>query len=98
MPVSPCGDKISSCLLWRQDLHRVEGKCKLENLHPHGKTCTRGLKTCIHKSLETQFFSNSFMPGDSSTSDGAQALPKGSINILCHASRNLEAWERAQFA
>jgi len=47
-----CGDKISSCLLWRQDFI-LSGKCKLktcthmgklaptwENLHPHGTTCT----------------------------------------------------------
>ena len=27
------------CLMWRQDFI-VSGKCKLENSHPHGKTCS----------------------------------------------------------
>ena len=65
--------------LWRQDF--ILSILQVENLQPHGKTCSHGLKTCTHESLGTQLFSDSFMPGNGAFSEAAQAQPKGSINM-----------------
>jgi len=42
--------------LWRQDF--ILSILQVENLQPHGKNCTHGLKTCTHKRLGTQLFSD----------------------------------------
>jgi len=71
--VSLVATRFPSCLLWRRDFI-LSGKCKLKNLQPHEKLAAE-------KSLGTQLFSDSFMPGDGAFSEAAQAQPKASINM-----------------
>ena len=71
-PTSLCGEEISSCLLWRRDF--ILSILQVENLQPHGRTCSHVGNRAPTKAFERSSFSDSFMPGDSAFSPSAQAV------------------------
>ena len=72
----PCGDEISSCRdpfpLWRRDF--ILSILQVENLQPHGRTCSHVGNRAPTKAFERSSFSDSFMPGDGAFSPSAQAV------------------------